>query len=129
MKVLLIFVIAIPRIRFFHTVTTNVIFGKFSTFSTFSKFSKMAPNTCLMMERIQCQSFINDDLLEHEKSWATNTAFAIYAKIFKSIFLHSIVINIVRCYCFQYCGSPSLLCHFLTIYYLYFVLTLSEIPC
>ena len=41
-KVLLIFVIAIPRIGFFYTVTTNAIFGKFSTFSAFSKISKTA---------------------------------------------------------------------------------------
>ena len=50
-KVLLIFVIAIPRIGFFHTVTTNVIFGKFSTFSAFSKISKTAPTIFLKLSQ------------------------------------------------------------------------------
>ena len=48
-KVLLILVIAIPRIGYFHTVTTNVILGKFSTFSAFSKISKTAPTIFLKL--------------------------------------------------------------------------------
>ena len=50
-KVLSIFVIAIPRIGFFDTVTTNVIFGKFSTFSAFSKISKTAPTIFLKLSQ------------------------------------------------------------------------------
>ena len=50
-KVLLIFVIAIPRIGYFHTVTTNVIFGKFSTFSAFSNISKTAPTIFLKLSQ------------------------------------------------------------------------------
>ena len=51
MKVKLIFVIAIPRIGFFHEVTTNVIFGKFSTFRAFSKISKTAPTIFLKLSQ------------------------------------------------------------------------------
>ena len=50
-KVLLIFVIAIPRIGFFHSITTNVIFVKFSTFSAFSKISKTAPTIFLKLSQ------------------------------------------------------------------------------
>ena len=50
-KVLLIFVIAIPRIGFFHTVTTNVIFDKFSTLSAFSKISKTAQTIFLKLSQ------------------------------------------------------------------------------
>ena len=43
MKGLLILFIAILRIRFFHTVTTIVIFGKFSSLGNCLKISKTAP--------------------------------------------------------------------------------------
>ena len=72
MKVKLIFVIAIPRIGFFHTVTNNVIFGKFSTFSAFSKISKTAPTIFLKLSQRMLDNaknlipkFFNVDLLEH----------------------------------------------------------------
>ena len=40
-----------PENWIFHTVTTNVIFGKFSTFSAFSKISKTAPTIFLKLSQ------------------------------------------------------------------------------
>ena len=55
-KVLLIFVIAIPRIGFFHTIATNVIFGKFSTFSAISKISKTVTTNVINNKTLELDS-------------------------------------------------------------------------
>ena len=50
-KVMFFLFIAIQRMGFFHTDTTIVIFGKFSTFSDFLKISKAAPTTFLKLSQ------------------------------------------------------------------------------
>ena len=117
-KVLLIFVIAIPRIRFFHTVTTNVIFGAFSTFSAFSKISKTASTIFLKLSQHvldNAKNLIPKVLLTliyllKEEGVRTDEKVALQIQLSQFMlkysnqcFLHSILINTVRCYCFQNC--------------------------